>query len=238
VNRVGKSVAIIQSSYIPWKGYFDVIASVDEFILLDDVQFSKGGWRNRNRIKTPDGARWLTIPVAHDRPHAALMIDQVRVSDPDWARRHWDTLRQNYSGCPHFADYAGRIEELYLGCDEVFLSEINRRFILAIVDMLGIVTPISRSTDYVASGSGSERVLNLCLQADAKRYLSGTAARAYLDESQFAAAGVEVTWMDYSGYPEYPQLHPPFEHSVTVLDLIFNTGDEAPRFMKTGAGVA
>jgi hypothetical protein len=227
-------VAIIQSSYIPWKGYFDVIGLADEFILLDDVQYTRRDWRNRNRIKTAGGSRWLTIPVAHEGPRARQRIADTRVSDSRWATRHWSALTHWYASAPHFRDYRDRFEALYLSSDETRLSEINRGFILAICDVLGIDTPIRRSTDYEAPGSRSERLVNLCRAAGATRYLSGPAARAYLDESLFAEAGIELCWMDYSGYPEYPQLYPPFDHAVTVLDLIFNTGAAAPRYMKSG----
>jgi hypothetical protein len=235
VSAAPKSVAIIQSSYIPWKGYFDVIADVDEFIVLDDVQFSKGSWRNRNRIKSPGGMRWLTIPVAHDRPHAQLMVDAVRVSDTAWRSRHWGLLEESYAAAPHFEGFAGAFRDLYLDDDETLLSAINLRFMTTILDVLGIGTRISRSTDYDAPGAGAQRVLNLCLAAGASRYLSGPAAQAYLEVEPFARAGIEVQWMDYDGYPEYAQLHPPFEHAVTILDLIFHTGPQARSYMKAGA---
>jgi WbqC-like protein len=229
-----KAVAIVQSCYIPWKGYFDLINLVDEFILYDDQQYTRRDWRNRNRIKTPQGTQWLTIPVEvkgrYEQP-----IDETLISDPDWNDRHWKTLQHNYSAAPHFDDYAGTLSSLYAGLDERRLSAINRAFLDTICDLLGIETTLSWSTDYEAQGTKTDRLVSLCQASGATTYLSGPSAEDYMDESLFAAAGIELGYMDYSGYPEYPQLHPPFEHEVTVLDLLFNTGPEAPGLMKSFA---
>lgn len=229
--RPPKRVAIVQSNYIPWKGYFDLIKAVDEFILLDDVQFTRRDWRNRNRIKTPQGTRWLTIPVKV-KGRYLQRIDEVEVSDQEWLRSHWATLVQSYSAAPNFELYREPLEDLYRSPGPRRLSDVNRRFIDAISSFLGIRTPISKSGDRPVEGRKSERLVALCRQVGATEYLSGPAARAYLDEELFAEAGVSVSYADYSGYPEYPQLHPPFEHQVTVLDLLFHVGAEAPNYMK------
>jgi len=227
-----KRVAIVQSSYVPWKGYFDMINLADELILLDSVQFTRRDWRNRNRIKTPQGARWLTIPVI-TKGRYLQRIDEVEVEDPGWADRHWRTLGQHYQASPCFATMRELVQPLFFEGDQSRLTEINRRLLTGLCELLGIHTPITRDTDYELRGSSSERLLALCLQAGATHYLSGPAARAYLDVEAFAERAVEVEWMDYSGYPRYPQLHPPFEHGVSVLDLLFNTGGEAPSYMKS-----
>jgi len=227
-----KTVAIVQSCYIPWKGYFDLINLVDEFILYDDRQYTRRDWRNRNRIKTPQGTQWLTIPV-EVKGRYEQRIDETLISDPDWADRHWKTLQHNYSAAPHFDDYAEPLSSLYAGLDERRLSAVNRAFLDTICGLLGIRTSLSWSTDYAGQGTKTARLVSLCQASDATTYLSGPRAKEYMDESLFAAAGIELEYMDYSGYPEYPQLHPPFEHEVTVLDLLFNTGAEAPRFMKS-----
>jgi hypothetical protein len=229
-----KTVAIVQSSYIPWKGYFDLIHRADEFVLYDDVQFTRRDWRNRNRIKTPAGTVWLTIPVQtkgryHDR------IDEIETDGDDWRRRHWQTLAQAYAHAPHFDEYAAAVEALYLGSDERRLSAVNRAFIEAICRILGIATTLRWSTEYAAHGSKSERLLSLCEQAGATAYLSGPSAQAYLDESLFRERGIEVGYIDYSDYPPYPQVHPPFDHHVSVLDLLFHTGNDATRYMKSFA---
>jgi hypothetical protein len=232
-----RSVAIVQSCYIPWKGYFDLIASVDEFILYDDRQFTRRDWRNRNRIKTPQGSQWLTIPVeTKGRYHQR--IDETVIGDPRWAEQHWKTIVHNYAGAPYFPDYREQLEALYESATASRLSVVNRRFLEAIGRLLGITTTLSWSTDYEAEGTKTERLVSLCRAAEATHYLSGPSARSYLDESAFAAAGIDLQYFDYSDYPEYEQLHPPFDHAVTVLDLILNTGPEAPRYMKVAGAAA
>jgi len=230
-----KSVAIVQSCYIPWRGYFDLIASVDEFILYDDRQFTRRDWRNRNRIKTPQGTRWLTIPVeTKGRYHQR--IDETLIEDPGWPDQHRKTLTHNYAAAPHFADYRVLLESLYGAAkSEPRLSSINRQFIEAIAGALGITTTLSWSTDYEVDGAKTDRLVALCRAANATHYLSGPRARSYLDEGAFADAGIRLTYFDYSGYPEYEQLYPPFEHAVTILDLLFHTGPEAPRYLKSSA---
>lgn len=234
-----RRVAIVQSCYIPWKGFFDLIAGVDRFLLYDDAEYSKNSWRNRNRIKTANGTQWLTIPVAYSG-RSRQRIDEVVVADAGWRERHWKSLRQSYARTPFFDEYAPALERLYLDGGEERLSEINRAFIEHVCGLLGIGTELGWTSDLDVEGSGSERVLALCRAAGADVYVSGPSARAYLDVDAFAAAGIEVRWVDYSGYPEYPQPHPPFEHEVTVLDLLFCTGPEAPRHLKSLAaqGVA
>ncbi len=232
-----KRVAIVQSNYIPWKGFFDLANSVDELILLEDAQYTRRDWRNRNRIKTPRGVRWLTIPVK-SKGRYLQRIDEVEVRDQRWRREHWRALVHSYSRAPCFGLYRERLEELYLGSEEDRLSAINQRFTKAVLDLLGIRTRISLSTDYGGHGRKSARLVWLCRQAGASEYLSGPTARAYLDEGLFREAGVEVAYMDYSGYPEYPQLYPPFEHGVSIVDLLVHTGPEARRYMKSFAAAA
>ncbi len=224
--EAAKRIAAVQSSYIPWKGYFDIIRRVDEFILLDDVQFTRRDWRNRNRIKTPGGLSWLTIPV-ESKGRFRQTIAETRIGDAGWRRRPWDTLRHAYGRAPCFRDFADDIEALYEAAEDELLSAVNHRFLSGLCALLGIDTPLTWSMDYETAGSSTERLVSLCTAAGATEYLSGPSARAYLDESLFAEAGVNVVWMEYDGYPEYPQLHPPFEHGVTVLDLLFHTGPEA-----------
>ncbi|QHT65628.1 WbqC family protein [Rhodocytophaga rosea] len=228
-----KKVAIIQSNYIPWKGYFDMINSVDEFIILDEVQYTRSDWRNRNLIKTKEGVKWLILPVKVKKERFETKINEVVVADKNWGKVHWATLTNNYRKAPYFKEYSGIFESLYLQTNEEFLSLINFTFISAILPLLGIQTKVSWSTAYTLCGNRNERLVYLCQQAGAKEYLSGPAAKGYIDEKMFKEAGISVSWMDYSGYPEYNQLYPPFEHGVTVLDLIFNEGPKASQFMKS-----
>lgn len=225
-------VAISQSNYIPWKGYFDMINMVDEFILYDDMQYTRRDWRNRNKIKTPNGLLWLTIPVK-TKGKFFQKIKDTFVSDPDWAAKHWRTLSYNYASAPYFDSYREIFEELYLGSIPPRLSEINYRFLFAICGLLGIKSKLSWSSDYHIIEGKTERLVDLCKQAGAKEYISGPAAKNYIDPVLFEQAGIKLTFMDYSGYPEYQQLYPPFEHGVSIIDLIFHTGSDAPRYMKS-----
>ena len=224
-----KRVAIVQSNYIPWKGYFDMINMVGEFILYDDVQYTKHDWRNRNLLKTENGTQWVTIPVL--RKFLSQKISETRAVNNIWRRKHWNSVCHWYSKAPFFNTYKEIFEELYMGSDEVYLSEINYTFIRAVNDILGITTKISRSRDYeLIKGDKTERGVHLCKQAGTTEYLSGPAARAYLDESLFEAEGIRVSWMSYEGYPEYHQLFcPPFVHNVSIVDLILNEGAEGAK---------
>lgn len=229
----GKRIAIVQSNYIPWKGYFDLIHAVDEFVLLDDVQYTRRDWRNRNRIKTPQGAAWLTIPV-QTKGQYLEPIKAITVSDPSWAARHWRTLTTHYTKARWFHAYAERLEQAYGACAaDTHLSAINHRLIVAICEILGIGTKLSWSMDYALTEGKTERLVEICRQAEADIYVSGPAASAYMEVDRFRQAGIELAWFDYAGYPAYTQLYPPFEHSVSVLDLIFNEGPDAARYMLT-----
>ncbi len=227
-----KKIAILQSNYIPWKGYFDIIGSVDEFVLYDDMQYTKNDWRNRNKIKTAQGLQWLSIAVRQESLHQK--INETKVTDAKWNINHWKSLCQNYAKAPYFRAYKERFEKLYLGIETPYLSEINRIFIDEICDILGIKTKIRDSREFVLKEGKSERLLALVQEMGGTHYLSGPAARDYLDESIFEEAGILVEWMSYSGYKEYHQLFPPFEHGVSVLDLIFNEGENAKNFIKSG----
>ena len=226
-----KRIAILQSNYIPWKGYFDIMAAVDEFILYDDMQYTKRDWRNRNLIKTPEGLQWLTIPVKVKGKYSQT-IRETEIDGADWAQRHWNGLLKNYRRAPHFEEIAKLIEPLYLQRKHTHLSLLNREFIEAVSANLNITTKISNSWDYVLTDGKTERLADLCAQAGATEYISGPAAKAYIEEDQFTNRGISVSWFDYSGYAEYPQLWGEFTHGVSILDLLFNCGKDAPRYMK------
>lgn len=232
--RRQKTVAILQSNYIPWKGYFDLISMVDEFILYDDMQYTRRDWRNRNKIKTPNGTTWLTIPVVV-KGRYFQKIRETEIADLGWAAEHWRTIAHHYARAPYFQEYQDPLRELFLGCQERMLSQVNWRFLQALCQMLGITTQMTWSMDYQLADGKTERLVDLCRQAGATRYISGPAAQEYIEPSLFAEAGIELDWMDYAGYPEYRQLHPPFDHFVSVIDLLLNEGPDAPRFMKLGA---
>ncbi len=227
-----KRVAILQSNYIPWKGYFDIIRSVDEFIILDDVQYTRRDWRNRNQIKTASGLKWLTIPVQVKGKYTQA-ISETHVTGDDWARSHWNQLAQSYRKAPAFKTTCEDIESAYAEAARLDrLSEINLLFLRRICGMLGIATSIVDSAVYATEGAKSDRILSLCRSAGTSVYLSGPAAKDYLEVEAFEAEGIAVEWMNYEGYPEYDQLYPPFVHGVSILDLIFHTGKNAPQYLK------
>lgn len=226
-----KKVAILQSNYIPWKGYFDLINSVDEFIIYDTAQYTKNDWRNRNKIKTPNDLLWLTIPVSIKSLNQKIF--ETTIAKNNWNVKHYKTIQQYYRKAKYYKEYIEFFEDLYLTCNYNSLSEINHKFILAFNSLLGIKTKISWSSDYELIDGKSERLLHLCKQTDANIYLSGPAAKGYLDESIFSDESIKIEWMDYSGYKEYNQLNLPFEHGVSLIDLIFNEGPNATKFMNS-----
>ncbi|MGJ0342797.1 WbqC family protein [Aliarcobacter cryaerophilus] len=227
-----KKIAILQSNYIPWKGYFDLINLVDEFILYDDMQYTRRDWRNRNKIKTPQGLQWLTIPV-EIKGKFFQKINETKVSEKDWAKKHWQTILRNYSKAKYFKDYKDIFEELYLNCDEEYLSQINYKFITTINEILEIKTKLIWSSEFELVDGQTEKLLGICKDCNADIYLSGPAAKDYFDKDLARQENIKVEWMDYSGYKEYEQLNPPFEHGVTILDLIFNEGQNTRSFMKS-----
>lgn len=227
-----KKIAILQSNYIPWKGYFDLINMVDEFILYDDMQYTRRDWRNRNKIKTSQGLQWLTIPVEIKGKYFQN-INETKINQNDWVKKHWHTIVHNYSKAKYFKEYKEYFEELYLTCNEEYLSQINYKFIVTINKILGIDTKLRWSSEFELVDGQTEKLLGICKDCDADIYLSGPAAKDYFDEELAKKENIKVEWMDYSRYKEYNQLFPPFEHGVTILDLIFNEGFNATKFMKS-----
>jgi hypothetical protein len=227
-----KKIAILQSNYIPWKGYFDMIAMVDEFILYDDMQFTRRDWRNRNKIKTPKGLQWLTIPVEVKGKFDQRICD-TKVESNHWVAEHLKSLEHNYSKAKCYKENRDFIFGIYKQAkSEPFLSNINHLFLLEINKYLGISSKITWAMDYSATGSKTERLISLCKSAGATHYLSGPSAKEYIQDEDFITAGIQLEWMDYSGYPKYEQLYPPFEHGVSIVDMIFNLGSEARQYFK------
>lgn len=226
-------VLITQSNYIPWKGYFDAINLVDKVILYDDAQYTRRDWRNRNRIQTPNGLQWLSIPV-EVKGKFFQKIRETRISEPGWNVKHWKTLSLNYSRARHFKELQDFVSHLYVSATMLYLSEINYWFLTEISKYLNIRTPFEFSDKYeFISENPTEKLVRICKAAGATHYYSGPAAKAYLEENRFTDENIEVCYLDYNGYPEYPQLYAPFTHNVTILDLLFNTGPEAYTYMKS-----
>jgi hypothetical protein len=225
-----KKVAILQSNYIPWKGYFDIIASVDEFIIFDEMQFTKRDWRNRNLIKTPSGKQWLTVPVkTKDKFHQKIC--ETEIDGVDWKKKHLDTIKQNYSKANFFKEIYQLIEPIYCQKNHLLLSDLNLELIQSICGYLKINTKISSSSNFSLADKKTDRLVSLCKASGANIYLSGPSALNYIEESKFTHANIELEWFDYSKYPIYPQLWGDFEHEVSILDLLFNCGENAVNFL-------
>jgi len=226
-------VLITQSNYIPWKGYFDAINSCDLCVLYDEMQFTKRDWRNRNKILTKDGVKWLTIPVEVKGKYLQK-INETTVSDPLWAEKHLKTLYYNYKKAPRSDEVLSMLEKTYEKFDSsTLLSEVNESLIKIICNYLGIETNILRSRDYNLVGDKSDKLLNLCKELNASSYFSGPAAKDYLNVASFKENGIDVKWLDYSGYQEYDHIYTPFEHGVTIVDLLVHNGKNSSKFMKS-----
>jgi hypothetical protein len=233
-------IAILQSNYIPWKGYFDLLGSVDEFILFDSVQYTRRDWRNRNIIKTANGPLWLTVPV-ESKGNYFESIDAMRIADASWNSRHLKNIEAAYRRAKGFDLYFPKLEALYRSTmDEPYLSRVNEAFIREIAGWLGMKISIRRCTDLLgreelAAHAKADRLIALCQAAGASHYLSGPAAKNYIVPEAFADARIALEWMDYAGYPEYPQLWGDFDHRLSVVDLLLNAGADATAYMKGGA---
>jgi hypothetical protein len=234
---VPKTVVITQSNYIPWRGYFDLLRLADEVVLLESVQFTRRDWRNRNRIKTAQGAKWLSIPVEVSGRYLQA-IDETRIADSTWAEAHRRAIEPAYRNAACYGDVAPWLFDLMReAAAEIMLSAVNARLIRAICERLGINAKISRDAAVVGRErlremEANQRLLALAKALGATLYLSGPMAHAYLDIEQFRREGIEVEWMSYDGYPDYPQLWGTFEPHVSIIDLLLNTGADAPRYLR------
>lgn len=227
-----KSAVVTQSNYIPWKGYFDQISSCDHFVYYDCVQYTRRDWRNRNKIKTPQGLKWLTIPL-NVKGNFTASISSMEVADHQWAEQHWDIICQNYRKADCFKETQLWLQQLFEKASKlVTLSSINRMFIEEISNFLGIETRFHDSSDFILQEGKNERLLGICRDLKANKYISGPAAKEYMDVDMFLDQGIEVEWFHYSGYPEYSQPHGEFEHGVSIVDLLLSTGSDARNFIK------
>lgn len=231
-----KKIIITQSNYIPWKGYFDGFNVVDEVILFDDMQYTKRDWRNRNKIKTKDGALWLSIPVEVKGKYFQAIKD-TKVSDPSWAKSHWSSIYHSYSKAPCFSVYKDIFEEAFLTNKRTYLSEINYDFITLINKLLDIKINIRWSSEFQLLEDKTDRLVDLCKQVNATEYYSGPSAKGYMDETAFEKEKIKVIYFSYTDYPAYKQQHGEFIHEVSILDLLFNEGENAKNYLKSAKGL-
>ncbi|MGG5818214.1 WbqC family protein [Falsiroseomonas sp. HW251] len=233
---MARTVVVTQSNYLPWRGWFDMLRQADALVLLDSVQYTRRDWRNRNRIRTAQGPQWLTVPV-EVKGRYLQAVDETRIAGPGWAAEHLRAIALAYRRAAHFeAEFPWIERALTAVAAEPMLTAVNEALIRATMARLGIERPVLRDgallpRDALPGMDPSERLAALAEAAGASRYLSGPAAKAYLDPAPFARRGIDVAWMDYAGYPEYPQLWDGFEPAVSVVDLILNTGDAAPALL-------
>jgi hypothetical protein len=212
-----------QPNYLPWLGFFDKMLQCDLFIIEDDVQFEQQGFQNRNRVKTTDETKWLTVPIEH--VGGPMLISEVRIAnkaEPDCAQRHWLTLKHNYSEAPYWKKFSGFFEQAY-SQKWTMLIDLNMHVIKGVMQFLNIQKPLIMSSTLNVSGKGSERVLAECKALGASVQLSGIGAREYLNLERFKEEGIEVVFQDFH-YPVYPQLHGSFVPNLSVVDYLFCAG--------------
>ena len=223
-------VGIIQSNFLPWRGYFDFIRETDLFIIHDDLQYTKGDWRNRNKIKTPRGVEWITVPVHYH--HTSQLIEETSVDySTPWVQKMLNRIRESYRRAPCFEPYFSELADLLIQ-PATSISDLNLRLINWVCQQLEINTPIKLSREYKPQGAKTERLMGILQQVKASTYLSGPAAKAYLLPKLFEQAGIRLDYKQYN-YPEYEQLYPPFEAAVSVIDLLFMKGKDAIIYMGT-----
>ena len=227
------NVVILQPSYIPWRGYFDQIRLADLFIFYDDVQYDKHGWRNRNQIKTSQGKQWLTIPVHSKGVTDGIPIMDVQIDwSKPWAKKHLNALKIAYAKAPFFASYAPWLATVYERRDK-FLADFTFDTTMELAGLLGITdTRFMRSSELEGiNGQKTERLIQILQHIGATHYISGPSAKDYIEPEKFNEAGISLEFIEYN-YPEYPQLHPPYDSFVTVLDLLFMVGEDALSYIR------
>ena len=225
---------ILQPSYIPWRGYFHQIRKADVFVFYDDVQYDHRGWRNRNRIKTPRGAEWLTIPVLAKGVQARnIPICDVQICwDRPWNTTHLRALQHNYAQAPFFSRYQAMLERWYQRHPDR-LADFDIETTVELAREIGITdTRFLKSSDLGCSGAKTERLLQILKKVGATHYISGPAAKEYLDVERLSGEGIGVEWMTYD-YPEYPQLFAAFDPYVSIVDLLLMTGPRAAEYIWT-----
>jgi WbqC-like protein family len=226
------TLVVLQPGYIPWLGFFDQLKRCDVFIYYDDVQFDKHGWRNRNRIKTLKGAKWLTVPVKHTGRTGQHICDVEIDRNQRWSQKHLRSIRESYARAAYLEHYYEELAST-LDRDWRLLVELDIAVVALMCRWLGLERRMLRSSELDVAGGKTDRLVNLCRHVDADRYLSGTAARDYLDTGLFAAADVAVEWQDYV-HPTYPQLHGTFVPFLSTLDLLFNVGPSSHQVIACG----
>ncbi len=216
-------IAAHQPNYIPWPGFFHKIIASDAMVFLDHVQYSDKTWTNRNKIKTPNGANWLSVPVSlpkHDLPTYDVCIDP---SNGVWGRKHWKTLLMSYGKAKHFKRYADFFEHLYSDKWNL-LVDLNIAIIQYILTEIGCSKPLVKSSSLAPNGRSNEMLIDICKKMEADKFLSGSGG-PYMESKKYERESITVIYQHYH-CPQYPQLHGPFEQNLSVIDLLFNCGPD------------
>ena len=232
---MSNKVIITQSNYIPWKGYFTTMKKATHLVLYDTAQYTRRDWRNRNKIISPQGPVWLSIPIdVKGKYHQ--QINEAKVKDHAWAHDHWNKISQYYKKAPHFDEYSQHFENLYLEKlkELEFLSDINRLLLQKCVDLLGIDIKIMDSREFNLRGGKTEKLVNICEDLNADEYFTGPAAKGYIEEEQFRRKNIDFTFYDLENFPMYVQQWGDFEHHVSILDMFFNLGDDTVKYFNWG----
>ncbi len=226
-------IFVHQPEYIPWLGFFDKLARCDVFVVYDDAQYVHGGYQNRNRIRTRQGWRWLTIPIVHHHPQ---LIKDVRIAGNQWKEEHLRILAHTYEKAPFFETYFPLIEEA-LNFDHELLMALNLHLIKNISESLGFKTKMIRSSEFPYIGKEkNEKLISMCKFIGADTYLSGSGGKAYINEKAFASANVNLQWHNYV-HPTYSQISQGFQPFMSIIDLLFNVGPQAKDVILRGGSL-
>jgi hypothetical protein len=221
-------LATVQPCYLPWKGYFHLIRSVDHFVFFDDVQYPKGrSWRNRNQIIVNRIPKWINVPVQQSAWR--LNINEVVIRE-SYSGEHWRLIVEGYRKAPYFAAFQKEVECI-VRHEEKLLSRLTVHQTRELCRLLGIETSTSLSSELGIIGlHKTDRLVEMCRRLGATEYVSGPAAQEYIEPDKFEAAGIRLTYFTYD-YPPYPQLSSQFTHFVSIIDMIFNLGPEVPNYI-------
>lgn len=225
-----KKVAILQSNYLPWKGVFDLINKVDTFVFLEDVQYTTRDWRNRNKILTQNGSKWITVPINNKDKRDQLIYEAEINNNEDWQKKHFNAFQTNYGRSEYYKKYKWIIEDIYLNKTWNNISELNMYAIKLIAKELGIQTEFVNSKDLNTVGTKDDKLIEICKKLNGDYYLSGPAAKNYIVNEKFENNNIQLDYAEYE-YPIYKQVFEPFNHNVTILDLLFNCGENASYYI-------
>ena len=223
-------VAILQPSYLPWLGFFDQMNRSDQFVLYDDVQFTRRDWRNRNRIRVREGSAWLTVPVIQKNKYEQNLLETKIDNSTLWKRKHLETIRLHYSKTPYFELHFPWFEQIYSNEWE-FLLDLSLETITYLKGQLQIDTPLLRSSELKTPGKKGERLIAICKQLGATHYLSGDSAKDYISNEEFSGQGIDLEYQEYQ-HPQYPQRYKGFVPFLSVIDLLFNCGEKSLDVLK------